>query len=179
MRPQRNPVQICFYQSWRYFLEVCEKTIAHPNDSRLLDMASQKLVHLAQRCGIALKQTYDKECTALRRGAGGYAHAKQFRRLHRVIKRQRTILGVLIREVRRKMSDVSGETLLQLQALLDLVTRVCQQKPSDKSSDKVFALHAPEVFIEQLLVLSAQQVAGTKHPGRHVGDVRWHGTQAG
>lgn len=34
-------------------------------------------------------------------------------------------------------------------------------------------------FIEQLLVLSASQVAGTKHPGRHVGDVRWHGTQAG
>ncbi len=34
-------------------------------------------------------------------------------------------------------------------------------------------------FIEQLLVLSAQQVAGAKHPGRHVGDVRWHGTQAG
>jgi len=26
-------------------------------------------------------------------------------------------------------------------------------------------------FIEQLLVLSAQQVAGAKHPGRHVGDV--------
>lgn len=34
-------------------------------------------------------------------------------------------------------------------------------------------------FIEQLLVLSASQVAGAKHPGRHVGDVRWHGTQAG
>ena len=34
-------------------------------------------------------------------------------------------------------------------------------------------------FIEQLLVLSAQHVAGAKHPGRHVGDVRWHGTQTG
>lgn len=34
-------------------------------------------------------------------------------------------------------------------------------------------------FIEQLLVLSASQVAGSKHPGHHVGDVRWHGTQAG
>jgi hypothetical protein len=34
-------------------------------------------------------------------------------------------------------------------------------------------------FIEQLLVLSAQQVAGTKHSGRHAGDVRWHGSQAG
>ena len=34
-------------------------------------------------------------------------------------------------------------------------------------------------FIEQLLVLSAETVAGTKHPGRHAGDVRWHGQQSG
>ena len=34
-------------------------------------------------------------------------------------------------------------------------------------------------FIEQLLVLSAQTVAGTKHKGRHAGEVRWHGAQAG
>ena len=34
-------------------------------------------------------------------------------------------------------------------------------------------------FLEQLLVLSAQSVAGTKHPGRHAGDVRWHGSQSG
>ena len=34
-------------------------------------------------------------------------------------------------------------------------------------------------FIEQLLVLSAQTVAGAKHPGREVGDVRWHGCQNG
>lgn len=34
-------------------------------------------------------------------------------------------------------------------------------------------------FIEQLLVLSAESVAGCKHPGRHAGDVRWHGNQGG
>lgn len=34
-------------------------------------------------------------------------------------------------------------------------------------------------FIEQLLVLSAQTVAGTKHPGRQSGDIRWHGAQGG
>jgi hypothetical protein len=28
-------------------------------------------------------------------------------------------------------------------------------------------------------VLSASQVAGSKYPGRHVGDMRWHGSQAG
>lgn len=34
-------------------------------------------------------------------------------------------------------------------------------------------------FIEQLLVLSAQGVAGAQHKGRHTGEVRWHGTQNG
>jgi hypothetical protein len=34
-------------------------------------------------------------------------------------------------------------------------------------------------FIEQLLVLSAESVAGAKHPGRHAGAVGWHGTQRG
>lgn len=34
-------------------------------------------------------------------------------------------------------------------------------------------------FIEQLLVLSAQSVAGAKHPGKRTEAVRWHGTQSG
>ena len=29
-------------------------------------------------------------------------------------------------------------------------------------------------FLEQMLVLSAQSVAGTQHKGRHTGEVRWH-----
>ena len=34
-------------------------------------------------------------------------------------------------------------------------------------------------FIEQMLVLSAQSVAGVQHQGRHTGAVRWHGSQGG
>ena len=34
-------------------------------------------------------------------------------------------------------------------------------------------------FVEQLLVLSAQEVAGAKHPGRRLGEVLWHGSQPG
>jgi transposase-like protein len=34
-------------------------------------------------------------------------------------------------------------------------------------------------FVEQLLVLSAQEVAGAKHPGRRMGEVLWHGSQPG
>jgi putative transposase len=34
-------------------------------------------------------------------------------------------------------------------------------------------------LVEQLLVLSAMEIAGDKHPGKQRGDVRWHGTQRG
>lgn len=34
-------------------------------------------------------------------------------------------------------------------------------------------------FVEQLLVLSAQEVAGAKHPGRRMGEVHWPGSQPG
>ena len=34
-------------------------------------------------------------------------------------------------------------------------------------------------FIEQLLVMTAESVAGPKHPGCQAGDIRWHGRQSG
>ena len=60
---------------------VQSKAIAHPVDSRLLEIARHKVVSAARRAGIACKQTYAKEGKTLRRKAGGYAHAKQFKRL--------------------------------------------------------------------------------------------------
>jgi IS5 family transposase len=86
---------------------VQEKAIAHPTDSRLLEIARHKVASAAKRCGIALKQTFAKEGKELRRKAGGYAHAKQFRRLRRTIKRQRTILGAHMRDARRGLESIS------------------------------------------------------------------------
>jgi len=34
-------------------------------------------------------------------------------------------------------------------------------------------------FVEQLLLMAAESVAGPKHPGRAAGEVRWHGRQGG
>jgi IS5 family transposase len=125
---------------------VQEKAIAHPVDSRLLDIARAKVVQAARRAGIALKQTFSKESKALRRKAGGYAHAKQFKRLRRTVKRQRTILGIVLREVRRKLptaTSLSVATLSGLNTLLDRAERIRTQQRKDK--DKLYALHAPEV----------------------------------
>jgi transposase, IS5 family len=77
---------------------VQDKAIAYPTDSRLLEVAREKIARLAKRAGIALKLTHEREGKTLRRRAAGYAHAKQFKRLKRVLRRQRTILGSLAAE---------------------------------------------------------------------------------
>ena len=125
---------------------VQEKAIAHPVDSRLLEIARAKVVQAAKRVGIALKQSFVKEGKELRRKAGGYAHAKQFKRLHRTVKRQRTILGILLREIKRKLTGATTEspgTIAHLNTLLERAERIRQQQPKDKH--KLYALHAPEV----------------------------------
>jgi transposase, IS5 family len=122
---------------------VQEKAVAHPVDSRLLDIARAKITQLAQREGIALKQTFEREGKTLRRKAGGYAHAKQFKRLARVLKRQRTILGRLLREVRRKMSALGQQAQARLNVWLERAERIHSQQRFDKN--KLYALHAPEV----------------------------------
>lgn len=119
---------------------VQEKNVAYPTDSRLLEIARHKLVKAAKAEGIALRQSYARIGPALKRKAGGYAHAKQFKRLRRTLKSQRTLLGRLIRELHRK---AHAEQLQRLAAVLERAERLRTQKPKDKN--KLYALHAPEV----------------------------------
>ena len=127
---------------------VQEKAIAHPTDSRLLEIARHKVVSAAKRAGICLKQTFAKEGKALRWRAGGYAHAKQFRRMRKVVKRQRTILGIVMREVQRKLQvldfvPAQPKALSDLSMWLERAERIRTQQRADKN--KLYALHAPEV----------------------------------
>ena len=127
---------------------VQEKAIAHPVDSRLLEIARHKVASSAKRAGISLKQTFAKEGKELRRKAGGYAHAKQFGRLKRTVKRQRTVLGIVMREAQRKIkapgfAATSAKALSDLMMWLERAERVRTQRRHDKN--KLYALHAPEV----------------------------------
>lgn len=127
---------------------VQEKAIAHPTDSRLLEVARGQLAELAKKLGLAPKQTFEREGQTLRRKAGGYAHARQFKRLKKVLRRQRTILGSLMRDVQRKMVDLSETAQARLQELLDRVARIHAQtasKANPSGRGKLYALHAPEV----------------------------------
>ncbi len=121
---------------------VQEKAVAFPTGSRLLEVARAKVAQLARCVGIAPKQTYEREGKTLRRRAGGYAHARQFKRLHRVLRRQRVILGRLLRDVRRKMATLPQASQDALEVWLQRAERIQRERPHDKH--KLYALHAPE-----------------------------------
>jgi IS5 family transposase len=122
---------------------VQEKAIAHPTDSRLLEVARRKLVLLSRRNRIKLRQTYEREAPGLARKAGRHAHARQFKRMRRVLKRQRTLLGRVIRDIGRQLEALEASAREQMQVWLERAERIRSQQPKDKH--KLYALHAPEV----------------------------------
>lgn len=127
---------------------VQEKAVAHPTDSKLLETARAKVVEAAKANGIELKQTYAKEGRHLSFKASRYAHARQFKRMRKSIKRQRTIVGRLQREVGRKMSVLSQAVRETLGQTLDKAKRLVAQTGSRKTVGnrvKLYSWHAPEV----------------------------------
>jgi transposase, IS5 family len=122
---------------------VQEKAIAHPTDSRLTHRAIEKLVDLAKREGVKLRQSYLRLAKRAAIMVGRYTHAHQFKRARRQLKFLRTRLGRIIRDIRRK---IEGNTALEdrFGPLLDLASRVRRQEQRQRGP-KVYSLHAPEV----------------------------------
>jgi IS5 family transposase len=122
---------------------VQEKAVAHPTDARLNHRAIEKLVDLAKREGVSLRQSYLRLAKRAAIMVGRYTHAHQFKRARRALKFLRTRLGRIIRDIRRK---VEGNAVLEdrFAPLLDLASRVRQQDHRQRGP-KVYSLHAPEV----------------------------------
>ena len=122
---------------------VQEKAVAHPTDARLNHRAIEKLVDLAKREGVALRQSYLRLAKRAAIMVGRYTHAHQFKRARRELKFLRTRLGRIIRDIRRKIEGHAGLED-RFAPLLDLAVRVMQQDHRQRGQ-KVYALHAPEV----------------------------------
>ena len=126
---------------------VMPKAIAHPTDSKLLETSRDKLVQVAKANGIALKQTFEREGKYLTHKAGRYGHAKQYRRMRKVIKRQGTIVGRLSREIARKANALSEAVQEALMRPLGRAHRIRLQIKQGKNTKgpKIYSWHAPEV----------------------------------
>lgn len=121
-----------------------EKNIAYPTDARLYERARGQLAELAQEAGVDLRQSYARLAPRLALQVGRYAHAKQFKRMRKALKRLKGYTGRVMRDLRRHLQDISeGGLRDRIIAKLALVSQLLHQQP--KGGDKIYALHEPEV----------------------------------
>ena len=123
---------------------VMEKNIAHPTDARLYETARRKLVGLAREAGIGLRQNYNRLAPRLAGQVGRYAHARQFKRMRKALRRLKGYTGRVLRDIERQLGKVSeGALRARLVEMIALVNRLLAQKPKDKK--KLYSLHEPAV----------------------------------
>jgi len=115
---------------------VMEKAIAHPTESRLLDRARSQLVALAQEAGLDLRQSYTRLSPRLALQVGRYAHAKQFKRMRKALKRLKGYTGRVMRDLRRHLQDIpEGDLRKRITTKLALVSHLLHQPA--KGGDKI------------------------------------------
>ena len=128
------------------------KAVTFPTDAKLMNRARERLVRLAKKHGIALRQTYARVGKYALIKQQRYAHAKQFKRAKRSLRRLKTYLGRVMRDIVRKAKgrpDLENAFARELM----LAGRVHAQnrnlrpvRGQPAGTDlRVFSLHAPEV----------------------------------
>ena len=121
---------------------VMPKNIEFPTDSKLLGKARERLVKIAAKNGISLRQNYNLIAKTLLRKISGYLHAKQMKRARKAIKHLRTIVGRVVRDVERKIG--SSKNLSEIfTPILTQTKRLLTQQRKDKN--KLYSLHEPNV----------------------------------
>jgi transposase, IS5 family len=118
------------------------KAITHPTDAKLYLKALLALVRQAKRHGLQLRQAHTRLAKRAAVQVGRYAHARQMRRMRRELKRLKTYLGRVYRDVARKVAG-DDSLLAHFARLLGLTERLLMQERTSKN--KLYSLHAPEV----------------------------------
>ena len=121
---------------------VQEKAAHYPTDARLYHDMRKKLVRMAEENGVALRQSYARLGKEALFQAGRYAHARQMKRAKKRIKKLKTYLGRVVRDIRRKTEGDERKQAVFCEALT-LADRLLSQKRGD--SKKLYSVHAPEV----------------------------------
>jgi IS5 family transposase len=120
------------------------KAVTHPTDSKLLQRGIEILARLARRHGIRLRQSYLRVARKARREAAKLIYSGRPRQAERQVRRLRTWLGRLFRDIGRK---IAGNAALKaaFAGPLGLIARLLRQRREDRGRDKLYSLHAPEV----------------------------------
>ncbi|MCP4238882.1 MAG: IS5 family transposase [bacterium] len=118
------------------------KAIAHPSDSHLIVRAIEWLNRAARKHDINLRQSFTRLAPRAKKEAARLMHTGGHKQGMRWVRKLRTWLGRLIRDIERK---IAGDIVAQAQfaTLLERSRTIFEQKKTDKN--KLYALHAPEV----------------------------------
>jgi transposase, IS5 family len=119
------------------------KAVMFPTDGKLLNRARERLVRLATQWDVDLRQSYRRVGKLALIKHQRYAHAHQFKRANKALRKLKTYLGRVIRDIGRRIAG--NETLEEAFAReLSLARRVRDQDRRQRGP-KVYSLHAPEV----------------------------------
>jgi transposase, IS5 family len=130
---------------------VQEKAVMFPTDAKLTDRARTRLVRLAKRHGIKLRQSYARVGKFALIMHQRYAHAKQFKRANARLRTLRTYLGRTMRDIERAIAE-RPELNDAFRRELFNATRVLEHKRGRRKKNAtppkyapIYSLHAPEV----------------------------------
>ena len=119
------------------------KAVAFPTDAKLMHRARERLVRLAKKAAVPLRQSYERVGKRALIAHQRYAHAKQFKRAKRALRTIRTYLGRVCRDLVRKTADDAQLRKIFAQPL-SLAFAVREQRQHQRGR-KIYSLHAPEV----------------------------------
>lgn len=120
---------------------VQEKNITYPTDGKLAIKIINRLNKIAKQHGVQQRRTFTKEVKDLRLKLRHFRHVKKRASAKKAVKRLRTIVGILIRELERKLPE---QVCSFYDADFSLYTQVITQKRND--SNKIYSLHEPQVY---------------------------------
>jgi IS5 family transposase len=102
---------------------IMPKAVAYPT-SRLLEKSRQHLVRLAEDNALPLRQNYNREAPRLAARVGRYPHARQYKRMRKVLKTLRTRVGRVYRDIHRQVERPPRARKCQAKDLLQRVHRI-------------------------------------------------------
>ncbi len=109
---------------------VQEKNVTYPTDGKLAIKMIHHLQRIAKEEGIQLRRTYVKEIKEHRIKLRYFRHPKKIKKAKASMKRLKTIVGILMRDLSRKLSS---ERLEHYRETFERFEKVVKQERNDKN----------------------------------------------
>lgn len=119
------------------------KDVMFPTDAKLVHRARERLVRLAGKAGLDLRQSYVRIGKFALIKHQRYAHAKQFKRANKAFRTLKTYLGRVVRDIERQ---IAGDEQLDAVFKWPLYqARTVMEQRQRQRGRKIYSLHAHEV----------------------------------